>query len=1364
MTETSVKAMLVSLTLTDTPVRYSPPIGPAMRFRVEFNQRDNAQPSTFTYSNLGPGWTFSYLSYLTPGSSTSTLYARGGGVQTFSYNSSTSSWTPEQMTQEVLSKVNSTTWQVAFANGEIETYGQPDGTGRFFLTKITDPQGNSLTLTYDSNFRLVSLTDALGQVTTVSYVSNTSTNLPAFYEIAVVTDPFLRSAHFSYNSAGELQQITDLIGITSSFAYQSSGFINSLTTPYGTTRFAFGDITTVDSLGTTRWIEVTYPDGNKTRTEYNESQTPGGVSSGADTAGVPSGMYPGITIYNNYMQYRDTYFWDKEAMKDHAGDYTQAKVTHWLHTSDINTTSGIEESHKSVDQNRIWFGYAGETSSIQATDTMVAEPTQTGRIMDDGSTQLFTKAYNALGKVTQQIDPLGRETDYTYATNNIDLLTVSQKNGSGSDLLATYTYNSQHEVLTYKDASGQTTTNTYYPNGELHTTTNAKSQTTTYAYNSNNYLTSVTGPVSGSVTSFTYDGFGRVRTVTDSQGYMTTTNYDAMDRPTLVTYPDGTTSQMNYSNLDLQFAKDRLGRWTHTFYNSLRQPIAVMDAMGHVTHSYWTLSAGLQSLIDANGNVTSWKHDNQNRITEKDYPDGTNQKIGYENTTSRMKTVTDAKGQIATTSYNEDNTVLQTTYTNATVATPTVSYTYDSVYPRVHTMSDVTGTTTYTYNPVSGSIGSNMLGSMQTPLTTIGFSYDELGRQLSQTIGGVSSSVTYDTLGRVNTATNALSSTAFTYNYLNNTGRVSYVAYPNGQQVQYTYQDSAGSGEPRLSEIKNLNASSGVISKFDYGYDSQGQITSWTQQTDSNDPQNWAIQYDNAGRLLNVNLTDTTTSALLHQYAYSYDAAGNRTAEQIDGNVTSASFNNLNQLTGVSAGGKMVFSGTVSKYATVTVAGNPASLDINNNFRGSASVTTGTNNVPIVAQDVDGNVSTNKYQVVVPPGGSASYTYDFNGNLTQDATRSYQWDAKNELIAIIYNSGANAGNHTEFTYNGVGERVAIVERAGLTVGSGTVNSTKQYVWAGGLAEERDGTNTVTKRYFGQGEQRIVSGTPINYFYTRDHLGSIREMMASNGSTISARYSYDPYGRATQVSGSITCDFQYAGMYEHAISGLNFTKFRAYDPNVGRWIARDPSGEGSGINLYAYCDDNPIGKIDPDGRDPFAGVIVGTITGGIGGFFGSWAQGGTLEEALVSAGAGAVVGGAVGFFDPTGGIVSGGIAGGLGDLAGQELTNLLEGKSTPIDWGSVAANAFGGALGAGVGGLAADALEDAGAGEITSGLVQSLLGFPFSTGLPVLSNDLGQIANGMGKTGGAGGSWCDDSPPPPDPPSSNGNLTPDGRRM
>jgi RHS repeat-associated protein len=170
-------------------------------------------------------------------------------------------------------------------------------------------------------------------------------------------------------------------------------------------------------------------------------------------------------------------------------------------------------------------------------------------------------------------------------------------------------------------------------------------------------------------------------------------------------------------------------------------------------------------------------------------------------------------------------------------------------------------------------------------------------------------------------------------------------------------------------------------------------------------------------------------------------------------------------------------------------------------------------------------------------------------------------------------------SYTQFTYNGAGERVKIQEYD--NTGSHNLTSTKQYVWAGGLAEERDATNTVTKRYFGQGEQRVVGGTTTNYFYTRDHLGSIREMIDSSGA-IQARYSYDPYGRATKVSGSLDCDFGFTGYYVHATSGLLLSATRAYDPNQGRFIERDPSGEGSGLNLYAYCGDSPINNIDPLG--------------------------------------------------------------------------------------------------------------------------------------------------------------------------------------
>jgi hypothetical protein len=65
MAASRVHLMLVSLNLTDTPVGYAPPVGPAMMFTVRYNHRDSLQPGTFTYSNFGPKWTSDWISYIT---------------------------------------------------------------------------------------------------------------------------------------------------------------------------------------------------------------------------------------------------------------------------------------------------------------------------------------------------------------------------------------------------------------------------------------------------------------------------------------------------------------------------------------------------------------------------------------------------------------------------------------------------------------------------------------------------------------------------------------------------------------------------------------------------------------------------------------------------------------------------------------------------------------------------------------------------------------------------------------------------------------------------------------------------------------------------------------------------------------------------------------------------------------------------------------------------------------------------------------------------------------------------------------------------------------------------------------------------
>ena len=132
-----------------------------------------------------------------------------------------------------------------------------------------------------------------------------------------------------------------------------------------------------------------------------------------------------------------------------------------------------------------------------------------------------------------------------------------------------------------------------------------------------------------------------------------------------------------------------------------------------------------------------------------------------------------------------------------------------------------------------------------------------------------------------------------------------------------------------------------------------------------------------------------------------------------------------------------------------------------------------------------------------------------------------------------------------------------------------------------VSEERDANNNVTKRFYGQGEQLVVSGTANNYYFTRDHLGSVREMTDSSG-TIHASYTYDPYGRSTKVSGDLEADFGFTGHYRHLPSGLLLAPYRAYNPGLGRWISRDPIAEAGGLNLYGYLGNDPVDGIDPLG--------------------------------------------------------------------------------------------------------------------------------------------------------------------------------------
>ena len=680
---------------------------------------------------------------------------------------------------------------------------------------------------------------------------------------------------------------------------------------------------------------------------------------------------------------------------------------------------------------------------------------------------------------------------YLYSTNAVDLLEARQTTGTNNVVLGKFLYNDQHLPTAFWDVAGQMTTNTYNARGQLLATTNPRNETTSYTYDTNGYLLAVDGPLPGTndSTRFTYDDVGRVQTITSPDGYTLAYRYDNLDRLTNVAYPDGTFTAFTYDKLDRVKSRDRMGRETLFAYDALRHLTSVQDPLNRVTRFEYCGCGSMSGLIDPMGRRTTWDYDLQGRLAAKTYVDGSRVTYAYETTTSRLISVCDEKGQYKFYDYYADDNRRRVSYPNALVATPTVTFTYDTNYNRMLTMQDGIGLTTWSYYP-PGVPGALQVAAVDGPWDndTVTFQYDALGRVTNRAINGVAQTWTYDALGRTTNVVNALGS--FTYAYDGVTPRVRNVAYPNGQTSHYDYLDHLG--DHRLQRITHLKPDASLLSRFTYAYNPSGNITNWLQEQGAL-AENWAIGYDSADQLLTVAATQAGTNTMTWNYAY--DPAGNRLFEETNGVRRRFDYNSLNQLV-------------------------------------SSSDASATNTV-------------------------------------------YEWDSENRLTAV------NKGSHrSEFVHDGFGRRVTIIDKD-----DGITSSQCAYLWVGfAVCEERDRSGALAlKQFFMQGESLAGLGTRTNYYYTTDHLRSVREEIGSQ-QTMITRFRYGPFGQVFSSTEGTVFSLGFGGFWRHKASGLNLTIFRPYDCQAAKWLSRDPI-QKFGIQTghhYAYVENNPLNLVDPLG--------------------------------------------------------------------------------------------------------------------------------------------------------------------------------------
>ena len=227
-----------------------------------------------------------------------------------------------------------------------------------------------------------------------------------------------------------------------------------------------------------------------------------------------------------------------------------------------------------------------------------------------------------------------------------------------------------------------------------------------------------------------------------------------------------------------------------------------------------------------------------------------------------------------------------------------------------------------------------------------------------------------------------------------------------------------------------------------------------------------------------------------------------------------------------------------------------------------------------------------------------SFTYSHEDHLLQAGTTTYQYDADGFLVNKTTEAGV-----TEYAYSSRGELLQVKLPDTRVIGylhdphgrriAKVVNGaiTEKYLWEGltRLLAVYDGSNNLMRR-FEYADARMPFAMVKNgstYYLTYDQVGSLRVIADAAGNAVK-RIDYDSFGNVlNDTAPTFDVPFGFAGGLHDRDTGLVQFGFRDYDPDVGRWTAKDPIGFGGGdVDLYGYCLNDPINLLDPNG----AGII------------------------------------------------------------------------------------------------------------------------------------------------------------------------------
>lgn len=801
----------------------------------------------------------------------------------------------------------------------------------------------------------------------------------------------------------------------------------------------------------------------------------------------------------------------------------------------------------------------------------------------DKDKALYTTGVGHHQKVMQYYNSPVHGIHYKYDPNTGNLLQVSQlyRIGDSDEYFHTYyTYDGFGNVLTKTDANGNQLCYTYgeqFKNAYLTEISDASGKAIVkydYDFDTGNRIMAM--DARGIVINYKYDAVNRLieeslsnpdpklsylRRITyddanntvmvkygnDTVGWQETlVTYDAIcGKPTLVQRKVNgnwvTQEQSGYDgNGRLIWKKDGMGHQTTFTYDALDRQTQIIQPDGAITqftYDDWTVTT-----TDANGNTRELKYKFApfgQQVNVKESPD--QGATSYLTTYTYRKYYDNSSGKLVyrlLKTVNPRNATTINTYDNlgrliridypqdGENSMASESFTYDKV-GNLLTKTDGKGTKQFAYEFFGG--GYRLKTVTEPDGNVVSYTYDANGNLLTQNTRGVSYTYEYDVRNRVTQIQAQLDGYSFNIGYDYDTfGRVTGITYPGrSTAVNYTYDD-----------LDLLRTIPGFVESC--SYDAGNKLT---EMVLANGITN-SYSYDSNNRPIAI------TAGGLMNLTYSYDPVGNITKINDD----CFGYDGLNRLIWYGNTSDAFQSGANGTQWSYDGAGNMTEIRKYQNGQMQESITLG--------YDLANRLLT---------AGNTTYGNSAAGERISKTTGSEAWsyiyDGESRLTKVIKNDAVLA----ESFYDGAGMRYKKVENG----------KTTYYIYSGSnpLVEYSPTDGQFTYRIYA-GKNAVAEETDgVIKFYHKDHLGSTRIVTDAFGNKV-AEYKYAPYGEKETSSGTGT-DYQFTDKANDDSTGLTYFGARFYDPEVGRFLTDDPARQG--LNWYAYCGNNPIKNVDPDGR-------------------------------------------------------------------------------------------------------------------------------------------------------------------------------------